>query len=47
MIKKVSKYSFLFIKLSIILIVIFVVDSSSTVKQHKVVNENFNRNFKS
>ncbi len=44
MIKKVSKYSFLFIKLSIILIVIFVVDSSSTVKQHKVVNENFNRN---
>lgn len=44
MIRKMSKYSFLFIKLAIILVVIFIVDSSSTIKQNKVENENFNRN---
>ena len=44
MIKKLSKYIFNIIKLSLIFIAIFIVDSSATIKQNKVENENVNRN---
>lgn len=44
MIRKMSKYSFLIIKAAFILVVLFLIDSSSTIKQNKVINENFDRN---
>lgn len=44
MIKKLSKYTFNIIKLSLVFIAIFIVDSSATIKQNKVENENVNRN---
>ena len=44
MIKKLSKYIFNNIKLLLIFIAIFIVDSSATIKQNKVENENVNRN---
>lgn len=44
MIKMISKYLFLIVKVTIVLVIIFLVDSSSTIKHNKVINENFNRN---
>ena len=44
MIKKISKYLFFSIKTLMILFVIFAVESSSTIKQTKVENDNFNKN---
>lgn len=44
MIKKLSKYIFSPIKISIIVFVVFIAGSSTTVKLNKVENENVNRN---
>lgn len=44
MVKKAFKYSFLTVKLCLVLFAIFIVASSSSKVQSKVENENFNRN---
>lgn len=44
MIRKFSKYISYSIKISLVLFVVFIAESSTTVKQNKVENENFNRN---
>ena len=44
MIKRLSKYIFRSIKISLIFFVVFIAGSSTTVKLNKVENENINRN---
>lgn len=44
MIKKLCKYCYLSVKVSLILFIILIAESSSTVKHNKVENENINRN---
>ncbi|MBR5662085.1 MAG: hypothetical protein IKX00_00360 [Bacilli bacterium] len=44
MIKRLSKYIFTSIKISLIFFVVFIAGSSTTVKLNKVENENVNRN---
>lgn len=44
MIRKVSKYCFRALRIFLIIFVVFIAESSSSVKHNKVENENFNRN---
>ena len=44
MIRKLSKYMTYAIKISLIIFVVFIAESSTTVKHNKVENENVNRN---